>query len=168
MVNAGPSPLLLPVTFGLFFDDRNLQGDECRGKKKMQTCCPNTTVLCFDSDPTLLAWLQLLLSIAGYEVRTATSVDCAMQDFGADDIDVVIIVPDDDWIWLGCQMKRLKPTVPIVLLNRGRGKLPPGAEYADVIFSRGVTPTVFLATLAEVTTRPQPNAGASLAAGLAQ
>ena len=129
--------------------------------------CPNTTVLCIDTDPTIVAWLQLLLSIAGYAVRTATSGDSAMEIFMEDDIDVVITVPDGNWIRDGCHMKRLKPTVPIVLLNRRKGKLPPGAEYADVIFSRGVTPTAFLATLAELTTRPQPKAEALVAASAA-
>lgn len=120
-----------------------------------------------DTDPTRVAWLQLLLSIAGYAVKTASSGDSAMRVFREDDIDLVITVPDGNWVRGGCEMKRLKPTVPIVLLNRRKGKLPPGAEYADVIFSRGVTPTAFLATLAELTTRPQPKAEAFVAADVA-
>jgi len=129
----------------------------CENENEVSTSCPKT-VLCIDGDSTVLAWRQLLLSIAGYEVRTATNGNSAIELFGSHPIDLVVIgssFPDQSWLLLAGKIKRLDLKVPIVILNTGCEKLPKGID-GDVIFRSGATAAHFLATLAKLMTNPLP------------
>jgi hypothetical protein len=65
-------------------------------------------------------------------------------------------LPDQSCLQLAREMKRLQPTVPIVILNTGCEKLPRSIDEADVIFRSGVTPAYLLATIAKLTAKPLP------------
>ena len=112
-------------------------------------------VLCVDDEPTGLTARRLLLSIAGYTVLTATSCSTALNLFRCNHIDLVItdhLLPDSTGAEMAVEMKRLKPSVPFVLLT-ALSELPPGYEAADVILTKGLTPPEFLAEIAKLMAR---------------
>ena len=80
---------------------------------------------------------QILLSIAGYKVLTATSPESAMKLFTLNGVDLVItdqLLSGRSGADLTSEMKRLKPEVPIVLYT---GLLePPGDTGADLVLTR--------------------------------
>ncbi|HUI84474.1 MAG TPA: response regulator [Candidatus Binatia bacterium] len=129
---------------------------------------PNT-VLCVDDDPTVQAWRQLLLSIAGYDVKTTTT-DSAMECFSSAPVDLVVVgsfLPYRNGAKVARQMKRLKPSVPVMILNAGPEELPSTANGADAVFRRGTTPTDFLAAITKLLPKPPSEAQELTAAGVA-
>jgi DNA-binding NtrC family response regulator len=100
---------------------------------------------------------QVLLSIAGYTVLTATSDESAMRLFTLNHVDLVItdqLLPGPPGGKLASEMKRLKPKVPIILYT-GLQELPAAAESADVILVKEITPPEFLAAIAKLVVKPQ-------------
>jgi CheY-like chemotaxis protein len=114
---------------------------------------PNARViLCVDDEPVGLTARRLLLSIAGYTVLTAATGKTALGLFGCNQIDLVItdhLLPDVNGAEMIAEMKRSKPEVPIVLLT-GLVDLPPGAEHADLLLTKGITPSEFLSEIAKL------------------
>lgn len=111
-----------------------------------------TVILCVNDEPTILALRQVLLSIAGYTVLTATNDESALRLFMLNPVDLVItdqLLPSPSEGQLASRMKRLKPEVPIILYT-GLQQLPPAAESADVILVKGITPPEFLAAIAKL------------------
>jgi CheY-like chemotaxis protein len=98
---------------------------------------------------------QVLLSIAGYKVLAATNRESALQLFTLNQVDLVItdrLLPGREQV--AEEMKRLKPEVPIILYA-GLQELPPGAEHADMILVKGITPPEFLAAIAKLVAKPE-------------
>ena len=99
---------------------------------------------------------QVLLSIAGYKVLTATNGESAMRLFTLNHVDLVItdqLPPGRTGGELASEMKRLKPDVPIILYT-GLEDLPRGSEHANVILVKGLTPPEFLAAIATLVAKP--------------
>jgi len=108
--------------------------------------------LCVDDEPVGLTARRLLLSVAGYTVLTAASGKSALGLFGCSQVDLVItdhLLPDLNGADMIAEMKQLKPEVPIVLLT-GLVDLPPGAEHADLLLTKGITPSNFLNEIARL------------------
>jgi CheY-like chemotaxis protein len=132
---------------------------DCRpGKeeKRVSLSC-STVILCVDDEPTILKLRQVLLSIAGYKVLTATCGESAMRLFTLNHVDLVItdqLLPGRSGTELTSEMKQLKPEVPIILYT-GLEELPPSAAHADVILVKGITPPEFLAAIAKLVAKPQ-------------
>jgi len=102
---------------------------------------------------------QILLSIAGYKVLTATNPQSAMQLFTLNEVDLVItdqLLPGCTGSELASEMKLIKPEVPIILYT---GLLdPPVHTEADLVLEKGLTPPEFLNAVAKLAAkRPSSN-----------
>jgi CheY-like chemotaxis protein len=120
-------------------------------------------VLCVDGESKILLGHQFVLSIAGYEVLTASSAEEALQRFTDTSIDVVVVdqtLPDMAGTRLSQQLKQHKPHVPIVLITHSPEVPPDGSNFVDLLVSRDSYPTEFLAAVA----RAFPNHSAMHAA----
>lgn len=112
-------------------------------------------ILCVDDEPIELAARQDLLSVAGYTVLTSLRAGNALKLFRYNRVDLVIVteplVPDPNRANLVSEMKRLKPDVPIVLLT---DPVDGSSEYqqADLLLTKRVAPTEFLAEIATLLT----------------
>lgn len=77
------------------------------------------TILCVDSEPTLLATRELVLESAGYEVVTSDTRD-AFTAFVAHRVDAVVLHvgnTEAEVASLAARLKRTNPMVPILLLT---------------------------------------------------
>ena len=122
-----------------------------------------TVILCIDDEPTILMLRQVLLSIAGYKVLTATNGESAMRLFTLNHVDLVItdqLLPGRSGGQVASEMKRLKPDVPIILYT-GLLELPPGAEHADLVMVKGMTPPEFLGAIAALVAKSRPKDAAT-------
>jgi DNA-binding response OmpR family regulator len=122
-----------------------------------------TVILCIDDEPTVLMLRQVLLSIAGYKVLTATNGESAMRLFTLNHVDLVItdqLLPGRSGGQVASEMKRLKPEVPIILYI-GLLELPPGAEHADLVMVKGMPPPEFLGAIAALVAKSRPEDAAT-------
>jgi DNA-binding response OmpR family regulator len=127
-----------------------------RHKRKRIILPSPPVILCIDDEPTILTLRQVLLSIAGYQVLTATDGESALQIFAQNHVDLVItdqLLPGRTGGQIASEMKRLRPEVPIILYT-GLQDLPPGSEHADVILVKGMNPPEFLAAIAKLVMNP--------------
>ena len=116
-------------------------------------------ILCVDDEPMGLMARRLILSVAGYTVLTAESGRAALKLFRSSRVDVVItdhLLPDLIGSELVCEMKGLKPEVPVVLFT-GLADLPSGYELADMILTKGITPQRFLSEIAKLIAKAPPD-----------
>lgn len=121
-------------------------------------------ILCVDDDHIALTVRRLLLSLAGYTVLTAASVEAALGLFRCNHVDLVItdhLLPDGTGAELTFQIKRLRPEVQVVLLT-GWTDLPPGYDHADLALTKGLTAENFLAEIATLLSTPHPSPSASI------
>jgi len=117
-------------------------------------------VLCVDDDPAGLMARRLILSIAGYDVLTATSGEAALFVLRTRHVDLVItdhFLPGFEGAEILASMKQTKPEVLVVLLT-ATPVLPPGAELADLLLIKGIAPQEFLAAIARLAERLQGSA----------
>lgn len=115
-------------------------------------------ILCVDDEPIGLAARQVLLSAAGYTVLTALRGGNALKLFRYNRVDLVIIAGpmlDANRANLVSEMKRLKPEVPIVLFT---DLMAPSSEprQTDLLLTKGITASDFLAELAKLLDRKGP------------
>ncbi len=113
------------------------------------------TILCVDDEANTLILRQMLLSIAGYTVLTATDPDDAITLFRCNCVDLVItdqLLLGTTGTELAAQMKLFKPQVPIVLLT---GLIDPPSEGGpiDLVLIKGMNPVDFLAAIAQLAAR---------------
>jgi CheY-like chemotaxis protein len=121
-------------------------------------------ILCVDDDHIALTVRRLLLSVAGYTVLTAASVEAALGLFRRNHVDLVItdhLLPDGTGAELTFQIKRLRPEVQVVLLT-GWMDLPPGYDHADLALTKGLTAENFLAEIATLLSTSHPSPSASI------
>ena len=121
-------------------------------------------ILCVDDDHIALTVRRLLLSLAGYTVLTATSVEAGLGLFKCNHVDMVItdhLLPDGTGAELTFQIKRLRPEVQVVLLT-GWTDLPPGYDHADLALTKGLTAENFLAEIATLLSTKHPSLSASI------
>lgn len=136
-----------------------------------EMCVPTenvAVVLCVDDDSRALMVRSLMLSIAGYDVQTATSVESALLIFQHVHVDVVILddfYPTSAGAELADVMRRLKPEVLIVLCTAGSER--DVASKADLTLIKGMEPPAFLAAIDRllVTRRRAARAAAAAASG---
>lgn len=119
-----------------------------------------TVVLCVDDDPAGLMARRLVLSIAGYDVLTATSGEAALFVLRTSHVDLVItdhFLPGFNGAEILASMKQLKPEILLVLLT-ATPVLPPGAELADLVLIKGIAPPEFLGAIARLAETRQGSA----------
>jgi len=77
-------------------------------------------VLCVDDEPSGLLLRKMLLESAGYSVLTAEDGPSALELFGANDVDAVVLdyaMPGMNGDVVGKRMRQLKPRIPLLLLT---------------------------------------------------
>ncbi len=129
---------------------------------------PLATILCIDDNETALKVRKMVLEVAGYSVLTAGNVDLAMQLFTASAVDIVIsdhLLQDKTGTELAAEMKRLKPTIPIVIMS-GVVQEPEGMEHADLFIVKGEAPAVWLKKISDVLQKSRCQASQSKARGV--
>ncbi len=97
-------------------------------------------ILCVDDEVPALALRRLVLSSAGYEVLTAADGAGALELFRSILVDLVILdhwLPGLTGVEVAAAMKRLKPSIPVILFS-GEVEAPPGSEFADLVITKGV------------------------------
>lgn len=78
------------------------------------------TILCIDDEPAVLAMEKALLESAGFRVLAFSSGREAINVFGSEDVDVVLMdywLPGMNGIQVAQVMKKLKPGVLILFLS---------------------------------------------------
>ncbi len=113
---------------------------------------PPATILIIDDNETALNVRKMVLEAAGYSVMTASDVDLAMQLFTASAVNIVIsdhLLEGKTGTELAAEMKRLKPTIPIVIMS-GVVQEPEGMEHADLFMVKGEAPAVWLKKISDV------------------
>src|ERR1700757_2103789 len=104
----------------------------------MEKCVPKVTptvVLCVDDDPRAMMARSLVLSIAGYDVQTASSSQAALSIFRRSRVDLVIadhFLPGMSGADLAGTMKRIRSEVAFVLLMVAP-EPPAGADHVDLV-----------------------------------
>jgi response regulator RpfG family c-di-GMP phosphodiesterase len=121
------------------------------------------TVLCVDDEANILMLRHMLLSIAGYNVLTATHAEEALRLFRCNCVDLVItdqLLLGTTGTELAAQMKLFKPFVPIVLIT---GLIDPPLEVGnvDLLLSKGMNPPDFLAAVAKLISNSRSRAGSA-------
>lgn len=105
-------------------------------------------ILAVDDEKSGLYFRKLILEHAGYSVLSATNVEEAMQLFRSNAIDLVItdhLLGRKTGAEMASEMKRLKPSVPIVLLSGTTSN--PELDGADAFLSKTEGPEDLLATV---------------------
>jgi DNA-binding NtrC family response regulator len=116
------------------------------------------TILCVDDDEPALKIRKMVLEMAGYLVLTAVDAQSAMQLFTNSSVDVVLsdhLLRGTTGTQLAAEMKRLKPTVPIVIMS-GMVEKPEGMEHADLFICKGDAPTVWLKKISDLLKQSHP------------
>ncbi len=109
-------------------------------------------ILCVDDAEIALRIRKLLLTIAGYEVVTATSGEEGLEQFKREAIDLVIadhFLTDQTGTEIAREMKTIKPNVPILIVSAS-ADTPEGMEFADEFLPKGESPEKLLQTIARL------------------
>ena len=99
-----------------------------------------STILCIDDEEPGLKVRKILLETAGHRVLTALSGAEGIKIFESEDIDVVIL---DYWmagmngVTTARELKRMKPSVPIIILSAYGTLLDETLGIADVWIRKG-------------------------------
>ena len=118
---------------------------------------PSTSysVLCVDDEPSGLKLRQLILERNGYVVSTAMTASEALAVFKSQDFDLVVtdhLLGRDTGTAMAKEMKRIKPSVPIIVLS-GTTDKPGGVELVDAFLSKAQAPESLLAKVRELLAR---------------
>ena len=122
------------------------------GENRLPTVIPKV-ILCVDDDPKSLMARRLMLVLEGYDVLTAYSGEAALNMLRRRPVDVVIsdhFLPAFTGAELARAVKLMKPETLVVLLTWA-GETPAGAEHADLVLQKGMSPEKFLDEVARLT-----------------
>ena len=128
---------------------------------------PPDTLLCVDDNETALNVRKMVLEMAEYSVLTASDSAAAMQLFNSSTVDMVLsdhLLQGTTGTGLAAEMKRSKPTIPIVIVS-GLVEQPEGMEHADLFIGKGEAPPIWLKKLADVLQRSRCQAPQDKAKG---
>jgi DNA-binding NtrC family response regulator len=118
---------------------------------------PAATILIIDDNEAALNVRKMVLEVAGYSVLTASDVGRAMHLFTASTVDIVMsdhLLQGKTGTELAAEMKRLKPTIPIVIMS-GVVQEPEGMEHADLFICKGEAPPVWLKKISDLLQQSQ-------------
>jgi len=114
------------------------------------------TILCVDDYEACLIARKILLEDEGYEVLTAPDGRSGLQLFQSHSVDVVILdyqMPGMNGDVVACQMKTLKPEVPILLLSAHHSLPEEKLKFIDVFVSKDESVQVLSAAVRELLSR---------------
>ena len=110
-------------------------------------------LLCIDDEPIGLRVRKILLEREGYEVITAQSGPEGLEIFANQSIEAVVLdysMPGMNGDEGAAEMKRLKPTVKILLLSAYVDLPAEALKSVDRRAVKGVSPTDFLTELRQL------------------
>lgn len=117
----------------------------------------DTVVLCVDDESVGLTVRKMTLESQGYRVLTAENGPDGLAMFSAERIDLVVLdymMPGMNGGVLAERMKRLKPSVPILLLSAYVDLPHETLALVDKYLTKGDGPVVMLHAIAELLSRP--------------
>ena len=103
-------------------------------------------ILAVDDEHSGLYFRKLILEHAGYSVLSATTVDEAIRIFQSHPIDLVVtdhLLGREVGTEMARQMKRTKPSVPVILLS-GTSSIPEPLAHVDAFLSKNEGPEQLL------------------------
>src|SRR5664280_951516 len=110
------------------------------------------TLLCVDDNQTVLHFRKMLLESVGYSVLVASDSVTAIELFSSSAVDMVMsdhLLQGKTGTELAAEMKRLKPTIPIVIVS-GMVEEPEGMDHADLFICKGEPPPIWLKKISDV------------------
>jgi len=119
--------------------------------------------LCVDDEPIGLSVRKMTLESEGYRVLTAENGPNGLRIFATEAVDVVILdykMPGMNGDVVAKEMKRLKPSVPILLLSAYVDLPREALALVDKYLTKGEGPVAMLTAIAELigTESQQPKA----------
>jgi CheY-like chemotaxis protein len=121
------------------------------------------TILCIDDEAIALIARKMVLEKEGYRVLTARDAGSALDFFSHHEVDLVVtdhLLRGLTGTEIAAEMKRLKPSVPIVVLS-GVAEIPKDIGYADLFISKGEEVEIVLAKVAALLDRSGPHANSA-------
>ena len=121
-------------------------------------------ILCVDDEASGLKLRQLILERNGYLVSTAATVSEALELFKSTGIALVVtdhLLDRETGAAMAKEMKRLKPTVPIIVLS-GTTETLEGMESIDAFISKAEGPESLLAKVNQLLARSQATVARSI------
>jgi len=119
-------------------------------------------VLIIDDEEVGLHVRRLVLESEGYQVLSAHNGAQGLDVFSREQIDAVItdqVMPGIDGVQVAKEIKRQKPTLPVIMLSALQTKPESAEEVVDSFVMKGQAPAVLLDTLAShLHTRPHSHA----------
>jgi CheY-like chemotaxis protein len=109
-------------------------------------------VLCVDDEEAGLLVRANILNLHGYTVLTARSGQAALELFASHPVDAVLLdfcMPDLSGEAVACDMKGVKPQVPIILLTAYVSVPEKTMQLVDRVVVKAQHPSVLLHALAE-------------------
>jgi PAS domain S-box-containing protein len=103
-------------------------------------------ILAVDDENSGLYFRKLILEHAGYAVLSANGVDDALRLFRSNPVDLVVtdhLLGRQVGTEMAREMKRTKPSIPIILLS-GTGSIPEPLAHADAFLSKNEGPEQLL------------------------
>ena len=110
-------------------------------------------VLCVDDETIGLAVRKQVLEARGYHVFTAENGPKALEIFSSKPLDLVILdykMPEMNGDIVADKMKRLKPSVPILMLSAYVDLPRETLELVDMYLTKGEGPLAMLRAVAEL------------------
>lgn len=107
---------------------------------------PKPVLLCIDDEASGLAIRKMLLESAGYRILTAERGRQGLEIFTSQEIDAVVLdyaMPEMDGYQVALEMRRLKPSVPIMMLSAYPTLPEDVLESVDLFVSKGLPPIEF-------------------------
>jgi CheY-like chemotaxis protein len=110
-------------------------------------------ILCIDDEPVGLQVRKIMLQRHGYEVLTAPSGPEGLKLFAANPVNAVVLdysMPGMNGGQIAAEMKRLKPSVKILLLSAYVDLPEEVLDSVDKRAVKGLSPTLFLEELQQL------------------
>lgn len=123
------------------------------------------TILVVDDEPVILLTLGAVFENAGYSVLRADCPETALQQFRSHFVDVVVMEHEvfENGTWLGSELKRIKPHVPIMVFSADPDAHVARA-YADALAAKPEHPRILLQMIRSLVQQRRRRPRLSLAA----
>ncbi len=117
------------------------------------------TVLCIDDEQTALQLRQTLLESAGYRVLAAKSGAQGIKAFRAEPVHAVVLdywMADMNGLQVAREIKKLNPSVPIIILSAYGELLDESLGIADLWIRKGEEDPQYLLTRLDQLLKAKP------------
>lgn len=114
---------------------------------------PEPLILCIDDEDMGLQIRKVVLERAGYRVITALNGPAGLEIFAKNPVDLVILdyfMPSMHGGLVAAELRRLHPTVPIILLSAYVNLPRDIADVVDCTIVKGDNPEILLTRIREL------------------